>query len=97
MELFPRETASAPPAPGPDAPLADRMRPTTLEEFTGQRHLLAAGRPLGSAGVEGALIDEVAQAMRDASICGLGQTAANAVQSAIRKLGLFGPNGRGAA
>jgi NADH-quinone oxidoreductase subunit F len=27
--------------------------------------------------------------MRDASICGLGQTAANAVQSAISRLGAF--------
>jgi hypothetical protein len=28
--------------------------------------------------------------MRDASICGLGQTASAAVQSAIAKLGVFG-------
>ena len=27
--------------------------------------------------------------MRDASICGLGQTASGAIQSAIRKLGVF--------
>jgi putative ATPase len=27
-------------------PLADRMRPRTLEEFIGQRHLLAPGKPL---------------------------------------------------
>jgi len=27
-------------------PLADRMRPTSLEEFLGQEHLLAEGRPL---------------------------------------------------
>jgi len=38
--------------PGPEAaqpawrPLADRMRPTTLSEVAGQRHLLAAGQPL---------------------------------------------------
>jgi len=31
--------------------------------------------------------------MRDASICGLGQTAANAVQSAITSLGVFGGDG----
>ncbi len=37
-----------------------------------------------------ALIDDLAQAMRDASICGLGQTASSAVQSAIRKLQVFG-------
>src|SRR6476620_10489690 len=27
-------------------PLADRMRPTTLDEFIGQSHLLAPGKPL---------------------------------------------------
>jgi hypothetical protein len=32
--------------------------------------------------------------MRDASICGLGQTAANAIDSAIRVLGVFTPGGR---
>ncbi len=58
-------------------------------------HRLASNRSLGSADDEVALIDEVAQAMRDASICGLGQTAAGAVQSAIRKLGLF--DGKGSA
>jgi NADH-quinone oxidoreductase subunit F len=61
-------------------------------------HRLAAGRPLGTAKDEVALIDDVAQAMRDASICGLGQTAAGAVQSALRKLNLFdGKRGNGKA
>ena len=50
---------------------------------------LAASTPLGSVRTELALIDDVGQAMRDASICGLGQTASSAVQSAIKKLGLF--------
>jgi NADH-quinone oxidoreductase subunit F len=50
---------------------------------------LAQGRPLGGAASEIALIDEIAQAMRDASICGLGQTAAFAIQSAIKKLKIF--------
>ena len=50
---------------------------------------LAASTPLGSVKTELALIDDVGQAMRDASICGLGQTASSAVQSAIKKLGLF--------
>ena len=36
---------SAPPLP----PLAERMRPQRLDEFVGQRHLLAEGRPLRSA------------------------------------------------
>jgi NADH-quinone oxidoreductase subunit F len=50
---------------------------------------LIAGRPLGTASDEVVLIGEIAQVMRDASICGLGQTAAGAVQSAIDKLGVF--------
>jgi putative ATPase len=31
-------------APAPDAPLAERMRPRTLEEYVGQEHLLGEGR-----------------------------------------------------
>ena len=39
--------SSVSPAPvRADAPLAARMRPTSLAGFVGQRHLLAAGRPL---------------------------------------------------
>lgn len=34
------------PAPPPDAPLAVRMRPTSLDELVGQDHLLAPGTPL---------------------------------------------------
>jgi putative ATPase len=30
----------------PDAPLAERMRPHTLDEMVGQQHLLGAGKPL---------------------------------------------------
>src|ERR1700741_5119335 len=29
-----------------DAPLADRLRPSTLDEVIGQRHLLGPGKPL---------------------------------------------------
>jgi NADH-quinone oxidoreductase subunit F len=50
---------------------------------------LDAGRPLKSRAEEDALLDEIARAMKDASICGLGQTASGAIQSAIRKLGVF--------
>lgn len=53
-------------------------------------HRIAQGRPLGSHADELALLEDIAQVMRDASICGLGQTAANAVQSAIASLGVFG-------
>jgi NADH-quinone oxidoreductase subunit F len=40
-------------------------------------------------GVQGeiALLDEVGMAMKDASICGLGQTAYSAIESAIHRLG----------
>lgn len=33
-------------SPSPERPLADRMRPRTLDEFCGQIHLLAPGKPL---------------------------------------------------
>jgi NADH-quinone oxidoreductase subunit F len=58
-------------------------------------HRLVSGRTIGSPADELALLDEVAQVMRDASICGLGATAANAIQSAISRLGVF--DGRGGA
>jgi len=54
---------------------------------------LVAGEPLGGLETELALIAEVGQCMRDASICGLGQTASSAVESAIRRLDVF-PTGR---
>jgi len=38
---------------------------------------------------EQGLLDDLTAVMRDASICGLGQTAPNAVMSAISKLGVF--------
>jgi NADH-quinone oxidoreductase subunit F len=55
-------------------------------------HRLVSGRTLGTPDDELALFKELAQAMRDASICGLGQTAASAAESALR-LGLFKTNG----
>ena len=45
---------------------------------------LASGRPRGSVGDELGLLREIGQAMRDASICGLGQTASSAIESALR-------------
>jgi NADH-quinone oxidoreductase subunit F len=51
-------------------------------------HRLVSGRTIGSAADELTLLGEIAQVMRDASICGLGQTAASAVQSAISRLGV---------
>ncbi|MGA8154221.1 MAG: NAD(P)H-dependent oxidoreductase subunit E [Terriglobales bacterium] len=46
-------------------------------------------KPLGSAVQEITLLREMAQTMRDASICGLGQTAASALESALQRWGLF--------
>ena len=54
---------------------------------------LASDRPRGTVEDEVALLNEIARAMRDASICGLGQTAANAVESAIANLKVFEPQG----
>jgi NADH-quinone oxidoreductase subunit F len=52
-------------------------------------HRLAADRPLGSVERELALLAELGQVMRDASICGLGQTASSAIESALAKLPLW--------
>ncbi|HEX4604445.1 MAG TPA: NADH-ubiquinone oxidoreductase-F iron-sulfur binding region domain-containing protein, partial [Candidatus Angelobacter sp.] len=50
---------------------------------------LAENRPLGAKADEIAMLKEMAQAMRDASICGLGQTAASALESALARWNLF--------
>ena len=50
---------------------------------------LRSGRTRGTVQDELALIAEIGQAMRDASICGLGQTASAAIESAIDRLGVF--------
>jgi len=50
---------------------------------------LLSGRTRGSVQDELQLIAEIGQVMRDASICGLGQTASSAIESAIDKLGAF--------
>ena len=52
MSLFdgvpdsPRVSSRAMPHAGPGAPLAERMRPRTLDEYVGQEHLLGPGKPL---------------------------------------------------
>jgi NADH-quinone oxidoreductase subunit F len=50
---------------------------------------LVNAKPLGSAAQEITMLREMAQAMRDASICGLGQTAASALESAMQRWSLF--------
>ncbi len=50
---------------------------------------LAAAAPLGDRATEIRLLGEIGQAMRDASICGLGQTASSAIESAMRQPALM--------
>jgi len=50
---------------------------------------LIKGKPLKSPADEVAMLREMAQAMRDASICGLGQTASSALESALQRWSLF--------
>ncbi len=55
-----------------------------------QRELLEQLRAAGTAAPERlALLSELGQAMRDASICGLGQTASAAIESAVQRLHVF--------
>ncbi|MCU1321380.1 MAG: ATPase central domain protein [Acidobacteriaceae bacterium] len=46
MSLFGTEPMAAAAAYARQAPLAERMRPRTLAEYTGQEHLLGPGKPL---------------------------------------------------
>ncbi len=52
-------------------------------------HRIVHRSPIGSIADEHALLADLGQSMKDGSICGLGQTAYAAVESAITKLGLF--------
>ena len=56
-------------------------------------HRLATDRLNGTRDDEMRLFNEIAQAMRDASICGLGQTAAGAIGSAFTNLAAFASAG----
>jgi NADH-quinone oxidoreductase subunit F len=67
-----------------------RVGTVRQEELIGR---MARSAPLGSRDQEIALLDDIAAVARDASICGLGQTAVGAAISAVR-LGLIGANGR---
>jgi NADH-quinone oxidoreductase subunit F len=57
-------------------------------------HRIAANKARGGIKGEVALLDEVGMAMKDASICGLGQTAYSAIESAIHRLGVYNGNRR---
>jgi NADH-quinone oxidoreductase subunit F len=50
---------------------------------------LIEGKPLGTRAEEIGMLREIGQAMRDASICGLGQTAAAALESALERWSFF--------
>jgi NADH-quinone oxidoreductase subunit F len=56
-------------------------------------HRIAAGKTRGGVKAELALLEELGDAMKDGSICGLGQTAYSAVESAIKRLGLYSERG----
>jgi NADH-quinone oxidoreductase subunit F len=56
-------------------------------------HRLTSRQRADDAPAELVLLDEVGAAMRDASICGLGQTAYSAIESAIKRLDLFDGGG----
>jgi len=60
---------------------------TVRQEEALQR--LVARQPLGSVEQESEMLKEMAQAMRDASICGLGQTASGAILSGMNRWNLF--------
>src|SRR5258708_14483588 len=69
--------------------LTCRVGTVRQEELLGR---LARRAPLGSAGQELGLLGDIASVARDASICGLGQTAVTAAISAV-SLGLIGGPG----
>ncbi len=52
-------------------------------------HRILAGKTIGGVRDELALLEDVGVSMKDASICGLGQTAYSAVESAIKRLRLY--------
>ncbi|MFI5245427.1 MAG: NADH-ubiquinone oxidoreductase-F iron-sulfur binding region domain-containing protein, partial [Gemmatimonadales bacterium] len=56
-------------------------------------HRIVSGKTLTAVRGEVELLEEIGLAMKDGSICGLGQTAYSAVESAIKRLGLFADAG----
>ncbi|SEG74521.1 NAD-dependent formate dehydrogenase flavoprotein subunit [Actinacidiphila yanglinensis] len=61
----------------------------TVRQEEALHRLARPARTEADAAGDVALLREVGAAMRDASICGLGQTAWNAVESAIDRLGVY--------
>jgi NADH-quinone oxidoreductase subunit F len=54
-------------------------------------HRIVRRKTIGSLADEVKLLDEIGQVMKDASICGLGQTASSVIQAAISRLKIFEP------
>jgi NADH-quinone oxidoreductase subunit F len=52
-------------------------------------HRLAGNQPLVSVTQEAAVLRDISQVMRDASICGLGHTASSAIESALKRWSIF--------
>jgi NADH-quinone oxidoreductase subunit F len=52
-------------------------------------HRIASRRTFGGVAQELALLEEIGTSMKDASICGLGQTAYSAIESAVKRLRLY--------
>ncbi len=52
-------------------------------------HRIASRRTFGGVSQEVALLEEIGTSMKDASICGLGQTAYSAIESAVKRLRLY--------
>ena len=50
-----------------DAPLAERLRPKTLDEVIGQRHLLGPGKPLRVAFESGRLHSMILWGLRESA------------------------------
>ena len=66
----------------------------TVRQVELLQHLLTAPATPGSEDARLLLLTELGQAMRDASICGLGQTASSAIESAAARLHVFRNGGR---
>ncbi len=59
-----------------------------------QEELLARMASVPPGPEQASLLNELGQAMRDASICGLGQTASSAIETAVARLNVYGAGAR---
>ena len=90
--LFANQESSAPPAAGvapllhPAAPLATRMRPRTLTEFVGQRHILAEGKLLWRAIQADRITSIILYGPPGTGKTSLAEVIANATQSKFERL-----------